>query len=243
MLSLEILTTDGKARTARLTTHHGVVETPAFMVVSTLGAPRGLTPQQLREHGAQILLMNAFHLAWRPGESLVRELGGLHRFCGWDGPILTDSGGFQIFSLPGLRQITDVGAAFASPVNGEIRLFTPEAIVNLQVELGSDLIMPLDHCPPYPCDPKALEEAVERSLRWADRSLCQFRSLAPTPGSLFGIVQGGCDRTLRLRSLEATCAMSFSGLALGGFCVGEPIEATHETLAFCVPQLPVEQPR
>jgi queuine tRNA-ribosyltransferase len=243
VLPLEILATDHAARAARLTTAHGIVETPNFMVVGTLGAPKGLTPAQIREHGAQILLMNALHLAWRPGEALVKELGGLHRFAGWPGPILTDSGGFQIFSLPGLRKVTEEGAAFASPVTGDVRLFTPEAVVELEHTLGADLIMPLDQCPPQPCTPQDLEDAVERSIRWAARCLTRHRELG-TPGvELFGIIQGASDERLRLRSLEGTCALDFAGFALGGFCVGEPIEATHAGLAFAAPRMPAAKPR
>ena len=241
--SFQIAATDGAARAARITTAHGVVETPGFMVVGTLGAPKGLTPAQLREHGAQILLMNALHLAWRPGEQLVKELGGLHRFSGWDGPILTDSGGFQIFSLPGLRRVTEEGAAFASPVTGDVRLFTPEAVVELEHALGPDLIMPLDQCPPQPCTPAELGEAVERSIRWAARCAKRHRELA-TPGvELFGIIQGACDEGLRRRSLEGTCALAFAGFALGGFCVGEPLEATRAGVAFTAPLLPAGKPR
>ena len=222
---------------------HGRIETPAFMPVGTLGAAKGLTPQVLQEHGTQVLLMNAFHLAWRPGEDLIRDLGGLHRFSGWDGPILTDSGGFQIFSLPGLRKVSEEGAAFASPVNGTVRLFTPEAVVEIETALGADLIMPLDQCPAFPFPPGALEEAVARSVRWAVRSLRRFKELAPAGTRLFGIIQGGFDEAQRTRSLEETCALDLAGFALGGFCVGEPLEATHAGIAFSAPRLPADKPR
>jgi queuine tRNA-ribosyltransferase len=240
------IATDGAARVGRLETAHGVIETPAFMVVGTLGAAKGLTPQQLREHGAQILLMNALHLAWRPGEEVVRELGGLHRFSGWDGPVLTDSGGYQIFSLPGLRQVSDEGAAFASPVNGDVRLFSPEYVIELQHALGADIIMALDQCPAHACRPEDLTTAVERSLRWAERGLRRHEELAALgrgAPSLFGIVQGGCDEELRRRSLEGACRLDFAGFALGGFCVGEPPEATQAGVVFAAPRLPADKPR
>ena len=213
------------------------------MTVGTLGAAKGLTPQMLREHGAQVLLMNAFHLAWRPGEELIRELGGLHRFSGWDGPILTDSGGFQIFSLPGLRTVSEEGAAFASPVNGDVRLFTPEAVVEIETTLGADLIMPLDQCPAFPFPPGALEEAVSRSVRWAVRSVRRFKELQAAGTQLFGIIQGGFDEAQRTRSIEETCALEFAGFALGGFCVGELLEATHAGIEFSAPKLPAGRPR
>jgi queuine tRNA-ribosyltransferase len=242
-LQFEVTHTDGLSRLGRLTTTHGVIETPNFMVVGTLGTPKGLTLQQLREHGSQVLLMNALHLAWRPGEQLVKDLGGLHRFTGWDGPILTDSGGFQIFSLPGLRKVSEEGAQFASPVDGAVRAFTPETVIELEHALGADLIMPLDQCPAYPCTDEQLREAVERTIRWAKRALDRHHALA-TPGvDLFGIIQGGCAEAWRGRSLEATCALSFSGFALGGFCVGEPPELTRAAIEFTAPKMPADKPR
>ncbi|MBI3828346.1 MAG: tRNA-guanine transglycosylase [Planctomycetes bacterium] len=292
MLSFKVHAHDSTARSGLLTTAHGVIETPAFMTVGTLGAAKGLTPAVLREHGAQVLLMNAFHLAWRPGEKLVQELGGLHRFSGWDGPILTDSGGFQIFSLPGLRKITEDGALFASPTDGAVRNFSPEAVVEIETALGADMIMMLDQCPAFPFKPGDLEEAVERSIRWAQRGTKRWRELLrqdmPTPSStadargpvspsplagegrgggtfgvglpptlpspsrgagkpadvnLFGIIQGGFDEKLRARSIESTCALDLPGYALGGFCVGEPIEATHAGIAMSASKLPADRPR
>jgi len=269
VLTFNILQHDGPARTGRLITQHGVIETPAFMTVGTLGAAKGLTPHMLREHGAQVILMNAFHLAWRPGEKLVRELGGLHRFSGWNGPILTDSGGFQIFSLPGLRTINEEGAQFAAPTDGTVRLFTPETVVELQCALGADMIMPLDQCPAYPFQPGELEEAVQRSVRWLARSVRRFKELQAQVGyaaiptalqpqgareapaahhdighvNLFGIVQGGFDETQRRMSIEETCAQDCAGFALGGFCVGEPPEATHAGIAYSAPLLPEDKPR
>ncbi|MCW8129768.1 MAG: tRNA guanosine(34) transglycosylase Tgt [Planctomycetota bacterium] len=243
MLSFKVTSTDRAARGGLLSTAHGDVETPAFMTVGTLGAAKGLMPAQLREHGAQVLLMNAFHLAWRPGEELVRTMGGLHRFTGWDGPILTDSGGFQIFSLPGLRKITEDGALFASPTDGSTRLFSPEAVVEIETALGADMIMMLDQCPAYPFKAGELEEAVERSIRWAQRGTKRWKELNAPGVNLFGIIQGGFDEAMRIRSIEGTCALDLPGYALGGFCVGEPIEATHAGIAMSASRLPADKPR
>lgn len=243
MLTFDIKARNGLARSAVLTTAHGTIHTPTFMTVGTLGAAKGITPVQLQEHGAEVLLMNAFHLAWRPGEELVREMGGLRRFCGWDRPILTDSGGFQIFSLPGLRTIKEEGAEFASPVDGSLRMFTPETVVEIEVALGADMIMQLDQCPPHPCSPGELTEAVDRSIRWAERSLKHFNALAPEDISLFGIVQGGTNEQERQRSIDAMCEMPFPGIALGGFSVGESTEAMHAGIAYSAPKLPEQKPR
>ncbi|HYG74893.1 MAG TPA: tRNA guanosine(34) transglycosylase Tgt [Planctomycetota bacterium] len=245
MLSLSITHHDGIARSGQVTTAHGTFDTPAFMTVGTLGAPKGVTPLQVTEHGGQVLLMNAFHLAWRPGEGLVQEMGGLHRFCGWNGPILTDSGGFQIFSLPGLRKITDEGALFASAVDGSQRLFSPESVVDISLALAPDMAMVLDECPPYPCEPAVLTSAVDRSIRWAERSIkhAQARPEANRHTNFFGIVQGGFKESERQRSLDATAALPFAGLALGGFCVGETIEDTHRGITYTAPRMPAERPR
>ena len=243
MFSLSITHRDSLARSGRIQTDHGAIDTPNFMCVGTLGAPKGVTPQQVLEHGGQVLLMNAFHLAWRPGEQRVKRLGGLHRFCGWPGPILTDSGGFQIFSLPGLRKVSDDGALFASPVDGSVRLFSPESVVEIQCALAPDMAMVLDECPAWPCTPQELGGAVERSIRWAQRSFQRFKELSPPTVNLFGIVQGGFDEAQRRRSLEATAAIPFAGLALGGFCVGERIEDTHAGIAFTAPLMPADRPR
>ena len=242
-MQFKLLHANGPARLGRLTTAHGCIDTPAFMVVGTLGTPKGLTLQQIRDHGAQVLLMNALHLAWRPGEERVRGLGGLHRFSGWDGPILTDSGGYQIFSLPGLRKVSEEGAEFASPVDGSVRAFTPESVVELEHALAADLIMPLDQCPAYPCKDEHMGEAVERTIRWARRALDRHQSLG-TPGvDLFGIIQGGGSEKWRQRSLEATCEHAFPGFALGGFCVGEPPEMTRAGIEFTAPRMPADKPR
>lgn len=243
MLTYTLRHSDGQARCGAIRTAHGDIETPNFMTVSTLGAPKGITPQQITEHGGQVLLMNAFHLAWRPGEQLVKKLGGLHAFTGWRGPILTDSGGFQIFSLPGLRKITDEGAAFASAVDGAVRLFSPETVVDIECALAPDMAMVLDECPPFPCSATDLARAVTRSIDWAKRSHARIREVAPPDVHFLGIVQGGCNQSERQRSLEATAEIPFAGYALGGFCVGEPIEETHRGIAFVAPKMPADKPR
>ena len=239
----DITAHDGLARAGLIHTAHGVVETPHFMTVGTLGAPKAVMSQQALDHGAQILLMNAFHLAWRPGEETIRRMGGLHKFCGWPRAILTDSGGFQIFSLPGLRKVTDEGATFASAVDGAVRLFSPELVVDLSCALAPDIAMVLDECPPYPCSASDLTRAVDRSIAWAKRAHARIAQMAPPDVHFFGIVQGGTDERERQRSLEATAEIPFAGLALGGFCVGEPLEDTHRGIVFSAPRLPAAKPR
>jgi queuine tRNA-ribosyltransferase len=249
MLSLNITHHDGMARSGTITTEHGTYDTPAFMTVGTLGAPKGVLPGQVTDHGGQVLLMNAFHLAWRPGEERVKRMGGLHKYTGWRGPILTDSGGFQIFSLPGLRKITDDGALFASAVDGAQRLFSPESVVDIECALGPDMAMVLDECPPFPCAPEVLTSAVDRSIRWAERSVRHIKKLGGESGgavghvNFFGIVQGGFNERERQRSLDATAALPFAGLALGGFCVGETIADTHSGIVYTAPRMPVDRPR
>ena len=243
MLSQTITHTDGRARAGQITTAHGVIDTPNFMTVGTLGAPKGVTPQQILDCGAQVMLMNAFHLAWRPGEQIVKSIGGLHKFTGCNKPILTDSGGYQIFSLPGLRKITEEGAVFASAVDGTTRLFTPESVVDIELALAPDMAMVLDECPPHPCTPEQLNGAVERSIRWAERSYRHAKEIAQPDVNFFGIVQGGFDEAARKRSLEATAAIPFQGLALGGFCVGEPLELTHAGIVYTAPLMPADKPR
>ena len=243
MLKLSISHHDGLARSGTLATDHGIIDTPNFMTVGTLGAPKGVTPQQILDCGAQVMLMNAFHLAWRPGEEIVKSLGGLHRFTGWNKPILTDSGGYQIFSLPGLRKINEEGALFASAVDGTVRLFSPESVVDIELALAPDMAMVLDECPPYPCTPHELSGAVDRSVRWAQRSFDHAKASGRTDVNFFGIVQGGFDERERQRSLDATAAIGFPGLALGGFCVGEAIEDTHKGIVYTAPKMPEDKPR
>jgi queuine tRNA-ribosyltransferase len=243
MLSFSLTHHDALARTGTITTAHGRIDTPNFMTVATQGAIKGLTPEQAEALGAQVLLMNAFHLAWRPGEQLVKELGGLHKFSGWPRPILTDSGGYQVFSLPGLRKITDEGALFASPLDGSVRMFSPETVVDIQCALRPDMAMILDECPPQPCSPADLTRAVDRSLRWAERACRHAQRVAPPDVNFFGIVQGGLNDQERQRSLDGTAALPFPGLALGGFAVGEAPEETHRALAFIAPKMPADRPR
>jgi queuine tRNA-ribosyltransferase len=239
----EVLATEGAARSGRLTTGHGVVETPAFMPVGTRGTVRSLTPDDLRAVGAQIVLANTYHLMLRPGHELVRSLGGLHRFMGWDGPILTDSGGFQVFSLAKLRKITEEGVEFRSPVDGALHFLTPELSVEVQHALGADIIHPLDECLAYPADREATERSLELTLRWAKRSqTAHVRSASPGQ-ALFGIVQGGTYPDLRRRAVDEMVAMDFDGFAIGGMAVGEPKDMMYDLTALVAGLLPFERPR
>jgi queuine tRNA-ribosyltransferase len=238
----EVLATDTgtRARRGRLHTAHGTVNTPMFMPVATQGTVKGVTPAQLHEVGAQIILSNAYHLALRPGTPLIRELGGLHRFMGWDGPILTDSGGYQILSLSALRKVTDSGVEFRSHVDGAPMFLTPEDVVRLQVDLGVDIIMVLDECVGGDATRAAAERAASRTLDWARRS----QQVAVTRGQLmFGIVQGAVFRDLRLRQAGELVALDFPGYAVGGLSVGEDRTLTMELAAETVTALPTERPR
>ncbi len=231
---------NGAARSGHYQTAHGAFETPAFMPVGTQGTVKAISPRELRELGAQIVLSNTYHLHVRPGEQLIEQLGGLHKFMGWDGPILTDSGGFQVFSLSGLRKVTDDGVTFQSHVDGRKIEFTPERVVEIQEALGVDIMMILDVCPPYPADQQTLVQAVERTSAWAVRARNAPRR---TNNSMFGIVQGGMDFELRKRSAEELRALDFDGYALGGFSVGEPPPLMWELVQSCAELLPREKPR
>ncbi len=243
----EILKTDPAtaARRGRLTTRHGVVETPIFMPVGTQATVKALTPVQIRECGAQIILGNTYHLHLRPGSELIRELGGLHSFMAWDGPILTDSGGFQVFSLAKLRKITDEGIAFQSHIDGQKVFLGPESCYRIQANLGSDIAMVLDECPPWPCEEDACQKAVERTIRWAG----QFLQHAKDDGFLerghhvFAIVQGSVYDAQRQSCAEALAAMDFPGYAIGGVSVGEPEEEMLRQVGITAPCLPVAKPR
>lgn len=238
----EVLATDGAARTGRLTTAHGVIETPAFMPVGTYGTVKAMTPEELQGLGAQAILGNTFHLMLRPGADIIAAHGGLHRFMGWPGPILTDSGGFQVFSLKSLRKITDEGVLFRSPIDGsEVRL-SPEASMQVQLKLGSDLVMAFDDCTPYPATEQEARESMERSMRWAARCHACFHRGQP-PGGLLGIVQGGMHIALRLASLESLLELDWPGLAVGGLAVGEPEEERLRVLEGLVPHMPADRPR
>jgi len=232
--------TTGPARRGRLRTTHGCVDTPAFMPVATAGTVKGLTPAQLRELGAQIVLANAYHLALRPGVALIRALGGLHRFMGWDGPILTDSGGYQIFSLAALRTVSDEGVAFRSHVDGAALFLTPEAVVQLQIDLGVDIAMVLDECVAGDASRAEAERAARRTLDWARR--CARVETAPGQ-LLFGIVQGAMYPDLRARQAAELVDLGFPGYAVGGLSVGEERNITMTVAAETVAALPVERPR
>ena len=232
--------TDGPARRGRLDTPHGPVETPVFMPVGTQGTVKGLTPEQVRSVGADILLGNTYHLALRPGDELIAELGGLHKFMGWDRPILTDSGGFQVFSLAQIRKVTDSGVAFRSHIDGALLDLTPERAVRIQENLGSDIAMVLDECPPADAPEAVIREAIRRTVLWAER--CQNAHVRPDQ-VLFAIVQGGTNLDWRRACAEPLVAMDFPGYALGGFSVGESPDAMHATLPGAADLLPTDKPR
>ena len=228
------------ARRGRMTTQHGEVETPAFMPVGTAGTVKAMTPQDLANLGFELILGNAYHLALRPGEDLVRRLGGLHRFMGWEGSILTDSGGFQVLSLADRCAISDDGVAFRSHLDGSLLTMTPERSLSIQDALGSDIVMAFDDCPPLPSGLERLLEAVRRTTLWARRS----RDAFPGNGrAQFGIIQGGDDRELRERSVEEITALGFEGYAIGGVSVGESAERSRSIVALTAPRLPEDQPR
>lgn len=246
MLEFELLTTDGNARRGRVTLNHGVVETPIFMPVGTYGSVKAMSPLELNEIGAQIILGNTFHLWLRPGLEVIDTHRGLHRFVGWDKPILTDSGGFQVFSLGQLRKITEDGVTFASPVNGDKLFLSPEISMQIQRTLNSDIVMQFDECTPYEIEgrPATHEEAarsMRMSLRWARRSRDEFERLA-NPNALFGIVQGGMFEDLRDESLAGLSELGFHGLAIGGLSVGEPKEDMMRVLEHVGPRLPADKP-
>ena len=228
------------ARRSTFITPHGPVELPAFMPVGTLGTVKGLEIGQLRATGTQIVLANAYHLALRPGEEVVRDLGGLHRFMGWDGPILTDSGGFQLYSLAKMTQVAEEKAHFRSHVDGRPLELSPERAIAIQEALGSDVAMVLDHVVPLPNEPEVVRDAAERTIRWADR--CR-RAATRKDQALFAILQGGLDRDLRLMSARELAAMDFAGYAVGGLSVGESPDEMYRTLDATVPALPADRPR
>ncbi len=247
MLKFDLLNTDGQARRGRLTLNHGVIETPIFMPVGTYGTVKAMSPLELEEIKAQIILGNTFHLWLRPGLETIELHGGLHRFMGWDKPILTDSGGFQVFSLGALRKITEEGVTFASPINGDKLFLSPEISMQIQRVLNSDIVMQFDECTPYSIDdiPVSAEvagESMRMSMRWARRSVDAFRELE-NPNALFGIVQGGMYETLRDESLAGLAEMEFDGYAIGGLSVGEPKDDMVRVLNHTAPKLPSHKPR
>jgi queuine tRNA-ribosyltransferase len=237
-----LLASHGAARRGRLQLAHGAVETPAFMPVGTYGTVKAMTPEELESLGADIVLGNTFHLMLRPGREIVRTHGGLHGFMHWRRPILTDSGGFQVFSLESLRKITEEGVNFRSPIDGSAVRLSPEDSMDVQLALGSDIAMALDDCTPYPATEKEARDSMERSMRWAVRSHSRYYRNDP-PGELFGIVQGGMHLNLRLASLEALDKLPWKGFAVGGLAVGEPEEDRLRVLEGLVPHLPANKPR
>jgi len=270
-LTFEINSRSGKARTGRLLTPHAVIETPVFMPVGTVGSVKGVPQDTLEELGAQIILGNTYHLYLRPGVSIVRKLGGLHGFMAWRRAILTDSGGFQVFSLNELRKVSEEGVTFRSHLDGSSHFFSPESAMEAQIGLGADIIMAFDECTEYPADQARMRASMEMTARWAARSKKYFEehkeevpwraaseipTLAaegaarmghPVSGdstqSLFGIVQGGMDRALRKESAERTIEIGFPGYAIGGLSVGEPRELTREIVESTLEHLPADQPR
>ena len=234
---------DGLARRGILTLDHGKVDTPAFLPVGTYGAVKAMSPKELRETNAHIVLGNTFHLWLRPGLDVIDAHGGLHRFMGWDGPILTDSGGFQIFSLGRMRKITEQGVKFQSPVNGDACFLTPEESMRIQRTLNSDIVMIFDECTPYPAGESIAKTSMELSLRWAERSRRAHDDDGGNPNALFGIVQGGMHESLRDQSLARLQDIGFDGYAIGGLSVGEPKDDMQRILKHIALQLPVDKPR
>jgi queuine tRNA-ribosyltransferase len=237
-----LLATDGRARRGRLHLTHGSVETPVFMPVGTYGTVKAMTPEELIGLGAQIVLGNTFHLMLRPGTEVIRAHGGLHGFMHWRGPILTDSGGFQVFSLAELRKLTEEGVHFRSPVNGDAVFLSPEISMQVQAALDSDIVMAFDECPPYPATAEDARRSMELSMRWARRSRDAFDDIGNRNG-LFGIVQGGTYLPLRLESAARLVEVGFDGYAIGGLAVGEPADERNGVLGAIEPHLPREKPR
>jgi len=246
-LSFRVLQRDGAARRGSLRLRHGEVETPIFMPVGTYGAVKGMSPESLKQVGAQIILGNTFHLWLRPGTEVIGHFGGLHRFIQWDAPILTDSGGFQVWSLGALRKVEEEGVHFASPINGDKLFLSPEGSIAIQTALDSDVVMIFDECTPYSLGDRLIRHdeacaSMERSLRWAQRSKDAFLACG-NRNALFGIVQGGMHEDLRVQSCQALTDLGFHGYAIGGLSVGEPKEEMQRVLAFTAPRLPEDRPR
>ncbi len=239
-MEFELLATEGRARRGQLRFPRGTVQTPAFMPVGTYGTVKGMLPRDVEEIGADIILGNTFHLMLRPGTSVVKAHGDLHDFIGWQKPILTDSGGFQVFSLGDSRKITEDGVTFRSPIDGSKIFMSPEISMQVQRDLGSDIVMIFDECTPYPATPDEARKSMELSLRWAKRSKDAH---AGNPNALFGIVQGGMYEDLRKVSLDALVEIDFDGFAIGGLSVGEPKEDMIRVLNFLPPQMPAHKPR
>ncbi len=245
-MKFKLTATDGNARAGVIETDHGLVETPAFMPSGTQGAVKAIEQRELEEIGAQIILGNTYHLYLRPGTEIVRAAGGLHRFMSWDKPILTDSGGYQVFSLTELRTIDDRGVTFRSHLDGSMHLFTPEKVIGIQRQIGADIVMVLDECTPFPCDFQYAKNSHELTLHWAERCRLEFDRMSydyDHTQSLFGIVQGSVYPELRELSAKALVQMDFDGYAIGGLAVGEPVEQMYEVTQFCENLLPEKKPR
>lgn len=244
-MKFELLHTDGAARRGRMTFPRGVVETPAFMPVGTYGTVKAVDPEQLRAAGSRIILGNTFHLMLRPGVEVIRAHGGLHEFMGWSGPLLTDSGGFQVWSLKTLRRLDEEGVEFRSPVDGDLVKLTPESSITIQHHLDADVVMVLDECTAYPVSESDARASMELSLRWAARSRTRFDALKPanTSAALFGIVQGGIYPSLRQASMAGLAETGFDGYAVGGLAVGEPESERLAVLEALEPAMPRERPR
>ncbi|MFC1511363.1 tRNA guanosine(34) transglycosylase Tgt [Candidatus Margulisiibacteriota bacterium] len=232
-----------KARVGKLHTPHGVIDTPAFMPVGTQGTVKTMSPRNLEEIDAQIILGNTYHLLLRPGPDLIKQAGGLHKFMNWKKPILTDSGGFQVFSLAHMRKVKENGVEFQSHIDGTKHFLTPKRVLEIQTALGSDIMMPLDECVPYPCDKKVVEKAVGRTTRWAKQSRSEIRNPRSEQGVLFGIIQGGTYKDLRKQSAEEIAEIDFPGYAIGGLSVGEPQNEMLEMLDVVTDVLPDDKPR
>lgn len=240
MFDFRITARAGRARNGLLQTPHGLVHTPLFMPVGTLGSVKGISPQEIRDIGSQIVLANTYHLLLRPGPQRVKALGGLHRFAAYSGPWLTDSGGFQVMSLGHLRRISEEGVVFQSHINGDLIELSPEKSVAVQEALGADIIMAFDECPPYPASREYMKESIERTLRWLERCL---KAKTRPDQALFAIAQGGIDLELRRISAEATVAFDAPGFAIGGLAVGEPKEAMYPAVELSTRILPESKPR
>lgn len=228
------------ARIGKITTSHGEIETPIFMPVGTQATVKAMTPEELKEIGSQIILSNTYHLYLRPGSKLIAEAGGLHKFMHWDGPILTDSGGFQVFSLSDLNEITEKGVHFQSHIDGSKHFISPEKSMEIQMDLGSDIVMAFDECPPYPAEYDYVARSLEMTLRWAKRSK---KAMTNDKQALFGIIQGGVFEDLREASVQAMVDIGFPGYALGGLSVGEKNEQMYQVLEYTVPLMPDDKPR
>ena len=239
-MDFQVFNTDGAARSGELTFERGKVSTPAFMPVGTYGTVKAMTPEELRLAGADIVLGNTYHLMLRPGTEIIKKHGSLHEFMHWDGPILTDSGGFQVFSLGDISTISEQGVLFKSPINGDKVLLTPERSMQVQRALGADIVMIFDECTPYPATEQQARDSMQLSLRWAARSK---QAHGDNPAALFGIVQGGMFESLRDESIAELCDIGFNGYAIGGLSVGEPKALMQEVVAYTAVKLPPERPR